>query len=195
MSPELRQKSQEAYPEPVLAAVEMMGELMEYWGFKRIHGALWAMLYLEKESLTQLDLVKMTGYSKGAISMALGELQDWGVVRVKRPLRGRGMTYTAETDLAAMIRNVIMRRERELLRQAQQRFDNAARFAADQGGETGQFRAERLRVLSGLTSAAIWTLDRFVSTGALPFSRLRTFFQKGLGSVSTATRTRGQDAL
>lgn len=182
----------DAYPASLLGAAEAMGELMEFWGFKRIHGALWTVLYLEPEPLTQQQLMARTGYSKGAVSMALSELADWHVVRITRPLKGRGRYYEAETDLGGMVRNVLKQREKGLLETAKDRFELALRDVEARRSPGDEIRGERLRQLVGLTAAALWTLERFLKRGTVPFSRLRAYFDRGLAASHRNTeQTRG----
>lgn len=165
---------------PLLDAANMMGELMEYWGFKRIHGALWTLLFLSEEGLSQTDMVEGTGYSRGAISMALGELAEWGVVRVDHPLGTRERVYHPETDLGGMVKTVFMRREKILLQRAVEIFDGAAKMLGENYGSRFSWQQERLELLTRLSATALWTLEKFVRTGGLPFARLREFMEKGL---------------
>lgn len=170
-----------APPASYMAAAEAMGGLIEHWGFKRIHGVLWSLLYLAGGAHTQASIAAWTGFSRGAISMALQELADWGVVRVERALIGRERRYVAETDLAGMLRTVLGRREQVMLAEARDRFAAAAATARGLGPR-GKLAAERAATLRGLTDAAIWTLDMFLERGQLPLTRLRRFFESGLGT-------------
>jgi hypothetical protein len=169
-------------PEPWLDAAAAVGGLIEYWGFKHIHGVLWTLLYLHGAPGNQASLCTWTGYSRGAVSMALQELEAWGVVRSERPVASRELRYRAVTDLAGMIRTVLERRELPLLRDAGTRFAAAARQSREYPEA-----AARLRTLAGLSEAGAWTVDTFVRRGEFPWTRLRRYFDRGLDGLRSLT--------
>jgi DNA-binding transcriptional regulator GbsR (MarR family) len=65
----------------VLEVADAVGALIESWGFKRNMGRMWAVLYLEDHPLTAAELGDRLGLSTGAVSMLLGELVHWGIVK------------------------------------------------------------------------------------------------------------------
>src|SRR2546429_3472027 len=65
---------------------DAVGALMEFWGFKRVMGRLWATLYLSEDPLSAAELCERLEISTGAASMTVNELERWGVVlRSRRP--------------------------------------------------------------------------------------------------------------
>jgi DNA-binding transcriptional regulator GbsR (MarR family) len=95
-----------------LRVAEVIGGLMEFWGFKAMMGRLWAILYLSPEPLPAADLCERLQISTGAASMALADLQKWGVVKKAwRPGERRDF-YEPETSIWKMVTRVF--REREL---------------------------------------------------------------------------------
>ncbi len=92
---------------------DAVGRLMEFWGFKRHMGRLWAVLYLSDEPLSANDLHDKLQLSAGSVSMCLNELMRWGVVK-KVWIQGQRREYfVAEGNLWKMISRVF--RERELV--------------------------------------------------------------------------------
>jgi DNA-binding transcriptional regulator GbsR (MarR family) len=91
---------------------EAVGSLMEFWGFKRVMGRIWGLLYLRGDALPASELCDQLSISSGAASMALAELEHWGVVRRIRRPGDRREFFEAETDIWKMISRVL--REREL---------------------------------------------------------------------------------
>src|SRR3954464_3835702 len=89
-----------------------VGALMEFWGFKRVMGRVWALLYLRGDALSASELCEQLSISSGAASMALSELERWAVVRRIRRPGDRREYFEAETDIWRMISRVL--REREL---------------------------------------------------------------------------------
>lgn len=96
-----------------LIASDAVGRLMEFWGFKRNMGRIWAVLYLSDGPLTANDLRERLQLSSGAVSMTLTELSRWGVVRKVWIQGARRDHFTAEGNLWKMVSRVF--RERELI--------------------------------------------------------------------------------
>jgi HTH-type transcriptional regulator, glycine betaine synthesis regulator len=70
-------------------AVEAVGHVIEFWGFKHNQGRLWALLYLRAEAMSATQLEEQLGLSKGGVSMLVRDLERWGVVhRVRQPGAG-----------------------------------------------------------------------------------------------------------
>src|SRR4051794_30566716 len=91
---------------------DAVGALIEFWGFKRVMGRVWALLYLRADALSAAEVCDQLSISAGAASMALSELEHWAVVRRIRRQGDRREYFEAETDIWKMISRVL--REREL---------------------------------------------------------------------------------
>ena len=113
---------------PSEAAVsDIIGRLIEFWGFKRNMGRIWSVLYLSPEPMSAEDLRSALRLSSGAVSMTLSELSRWGVVR-KVWLQGeRKDFYTAEVQLWRMISRVFSEREKSEIALAIDAFEEALR--------------------------------------------------------------------
>jgi DNA-binding transcriptional regulator GbsR (MarR family) len=110
--PANRPASSELWPSEQLVA-EAVGRLIEFWGFKRHMGRLWALLYLSEEPLSAPELQDKLQLSAGSVSMATAELLRWGVVK-KVWLHGQRRDYfSAESNFWKMITRVF--REREMV--------------------------------------------------------------------------------
>lgn len=98
---------------PSEAAVsDVVGRLIEFWGFKRNMGRIWSVLYLSPEPLSAEDLRQALSLSSGAVSMTLNELSRWGVVRKVWIQGERKDFYAAEVQLWRMISRVFSEREK-----------------------------------------------------------------------------------
>ncbi len=109
------------------AVSDVVGRLIEFWGFKRNMGRVWTVLYLSPEPLSAEDLRTALGISSGAISMTLSELARWGVVRKVWIQGERRDFYAAEVQLWRMISRVFNEREKSEIIDAIDAFEAAMR--------------------------------------------------------------------
>jgi DNA-binding transcriptional regulator GbsR (MarR family) len=116
--------TQALWPSEVIVS-DVVGRLIEFWGFKRNLGRIWAVLYLSPEALSAEDLRHLLKLSSGAVSMSLSELLRWGVVRRVWVQGERRDFYVAEVQLWKMISRVFSERERTEIDAAIEAFEEA----------------------------------------------------------------------
>ncbi|HLV22412.1 MAG TPA: hypothetical protein VKZ49_16075 [Polyangiaceae bacterium] len=90
---------------------DLVGRFIEFWGFKRNMGRVWAVLYLSPHPLSAADLRAALQLSTGAVSMTLAELNRWGVVNKVWVPGERRDFFAAEVQLWKMISRVMAERE------------------------------------------------------------------------------------
>lgn len=121
-----RSREEEGMLVPYEAAVsDVVGRLIEFWGFKRNMGRIWAVLYLSPEPLSAEDLRLALSLSSGAVSMTVNDLLRWGVVRKVWVQGERKDFYTAEVQLWRMISRVFNEREKSEIILAIESFEEA----------------------------------------------------------------------
>lgn len=136
--------------------VDAVGNIIDFWQFKRNHGRLWALLYLRGHAHNAQALQEALGLSKGAVSILVRELEQWGVVRRVRTPADSGWRYEAETDLMKMVRKVIEEREASLVTRVRRDLERAEAMARDSGAPRElRARIERMRRLSALIEKAL----------------------------------------
>ena len=92
-----------------------IGEFMEYWGFKKVHGQSWCHLYLSKKPLDAAELMGRLGISKALVSISLKELLNYGVIDdLGKGDRGT-RCYLAKEDLLTPILETLRRREQRII--------------------------------------------------------------------------------
>jgi len=161
---------------------DIVGRLMEFWGFKRNMGRLWAVLYLSPEPLSAEDLRENLSLSSGAVSMTLSELSRWGVVRKVWVQGERKDFYAAEVQLWRMISRVFNEREKAEISAAIEAFQEALaqveamRSAADPRLRArAELQAERIGHLLELAKLGARLLDALLSTAKLDAEPLVRF--------------------
>ena len=169
-----------------LVVSDAVGRLMEFWGFKRNMGRVWAVLYLSPHPATAADLKDLLQISSGAVSMTLAELMRWGVVKKVWVQGERRDFYVAEVALWRMISRVLGERERSEIQVAVESFERAIEdldVQRAQGGGDGRARADlqirRVRALLDLAKLGRTLLDVLLSTAKLDAEPLARFLLGG----------------
>jgi DNA-binding transcriptional regulator GbsR (MarR family) len=165
------------------AVSDVVGRLIEFWGFKRNMGRVWSVLYLSPDPMSADDLREALKLSSGAVSMTLHELGRWGVVRKVWIQGERKDFYAAEVQLWRMISRVFNERERSEILSAIDAFeealltlDEAKKNATD---ATARARIElqhaRISQLLKLAKLGKGLLDALVSTAKIDAEPLVRF--------------------
>ena len=147
-------------------AVDAVGNVIEFWGFKRNQGRVWALLYLRGEPMTAGELERELDLSKGGVSMLLRDLERWGVVRRVRLPQDSAWRYGAETDLIRMVSHVIEEREAGFIERIRADLAEARRMAEASGNVPPEHLA-RLEKMATLAEHVERALRLFVKTARL----------------------------
>jgi len=164
-------------------ASDVVGRLIEFWGFKRNMGRIWTVLYLSPEPLSADDLQASLKLSSGAVSMTLSELSRWGVVRKVWIQGERKDFYAAEVQLWRMISRVFNERERgeviaaiDAFEGALEDLDRLRRTSPDAATRArAELQHERISQLLELARLGRKLIDALVSTAKVDAEPLVRF--------------------
>jgi DNA-binding transcriptional regulator GbsR (MarR family) len=132
---------------------EMVGEFIEYWGFKKIHGKIWLNLYLSEEPLDAAALMSRLSVSKALISISLKDLFDYDVI-IEKGLSPEGTRlYGANPNLHGVISHVLRQREKIMMGKIQAAFAQLKEMSKEEISEN-KIELNRLK-----------ELDRFIKNG------------------------------
>ena len=165
------------------SVLEAVGRIIDYWGFKRNHGRVWALLYLRDEALDATALGQRLGLSKGAVSMVMRELEGWAVIRRVPADNRSGVAYMAERDLWLMLETVLRQRESRLFAQVR---EDLARAEKEAAADTGLSPSERrtvtcnIKSMRRLADLANATLQTFIKSRRLDLGSLTGILTKPL---------------
>ena len=156
---------------------DSIGRLIEFWGFKRNMGRLWAILYLSPRPLSAPEIQERLRLSSGAVSMTLNELTRWGVVKKVWIQGERRDHYAAEGNFWKMISRVFNERERVEVLDAIDIMEDAIRFLNDKAQQPeerarAQFQEERIRELLDLARLGKQLLDALIKEAKVDGSPL-----------------------
>jgi len=132
-----------------LRVAEVIGQLMEFWGFKAVMGRIWAILYLAPEPLAAAELSERLALSSCAVSMALSDLQKWGVVKKTWRPGERRDYYEPETSIWKMVSRVFRERELGYVREAISAFESGLKQIAVVRARASPDQKKRLKFIEG----------------------------------------------
>lgn len=143
--------------------MEALGRISSFWGFSKIMGQIYGLLYLSPKPLTLDDMAKSLSASKGNVSINMKALERWNMVRQIWVKGDRKDYYEAETDFWKIVRGVLREREKKEFDQALTSIGNILKKAdeAHKKAKTTEmaFAKERLKRLEDF----IVTMDKLVS--------------------------------
>jgi len=165
-------------------AAETMGELMGFWGFKASMGRIWTLLYLSNDALPADIIAERTQLSAGAVSMALADLQQWGIAERAMLPGERKRHYRAETDVWGMVRRIVRNRELRLIGRSVERFSEAVgvleQSLEDHPDDAdARFMLRRLRGLQSLARIGYTLVESFAEVGTFSLDPIRGALGKG----------------
>jgi DNA-binding transcriptional regulator GbsR (MarR family) len=101
-----------------------IGQFIRYWGFRNIHGEIWALVYLSKEPLSGIELSQILKVSKALVSPALKELEAEGLIQQSASENAKTKRYVAQEDVASIIQGVLKRREFQMLAKVNKSYEH-----------------------------------------------------------------------
>ena len=143
--------------------VEIVGEFIEYWGFKKIHGKIWLNLYLSEVPLDASALINKLSVSKALISISLKDLLDFNVILEKGLSPDGTRLYEANPDLTGVITHVLRQREKIMMGKIQAAFGQLKEMSKEDLSSY-QIEVNRLK-----------ELDRFIKNGEKGLNTIMAF--------------------
>jgi DNA-binding transcriptional regulator GbsR (MarR family) len=151
----------------VYQACETVGQMMELWGFKRIHGMVWTYIYLQPRPVSAQDIREGLGISTGLASMTLADLQHWDVVHRRSPPGERRDFFEAEANIWRPILKVLREREYYQMNATVEALRGFEKQLAATGEAHDLYAAGRLAELIALGEMALKLFGQFLELGGV----------------------------
>ncbi len=149
----------------------LIGSFIEYWGFKKIHGKMWTLLFLSKEPRDANFFIKEMRVSKGLVSIALKELVDHKVFLKIEKIESGTQLYEANPSVMEVIFNVLRTRERRMMGDIQSTFSRQN----DLLQRRADLSPKRIEALGEMIAAATMALDGFLTLGTVESDSFKPF--------------------
>jgi DNA-binding transcriptional regulator GbsR (MarR family) len=131
------------------ALAELVGEFIEYWGFKAVQGRMWCYLYLIKEPLDSRQLSQLLQISPALVTQSVQVLLKFRVILEAEKGKNGVLRFMANPNVSEAIASVLEGRELALLKRvhkAQQALSSAKsrpgtplELATDRTEQVGQW--------------------------------------------------------
>ncbi len=160
--------------------INNLGRLADFFGFNRLMGQLYAVLFLSPEPLTLDEMVKRLDSSKGNISINIRALERWGLVHQIYKWADRKNYYEAETDVWKAVSGILQERERKenqqvlhSLSQNMEKLEKVSAVASTSEAELASFYLKRMEVFRRLLQFGDQLLGIMVAGGEVDFGHAR----------------------
>lgn len=112
----MKNEMEQSYPVPELELIIFqIGKFIQHWGFKEVHGRIWALLFLSRSPLSPQDLMNKLKISKALASISLRDLLHYNVIiESKKGFHGT-QYYEANPKLIDVIVRVLKTRELKMI--------------------------------------------------------------------------------
>ncbi len=127
-----------------------VGDFIRYWGFRRIHGEIWALVYLSEAPLSGTEIVERLQVSKALVSPALKELEDEGLIERVISENSKVKRYAAVDDVEKVIKGVLKRREKVMLEKAWKSYSALPKSTLAQVG----YSPDRIKAMGAMIQMA-----------------------------------------
>lgn len=148
-----------------------IGRFVKHWGFKSIHGRIWCLLYLAEKPKDANFLMEALNVSKGLISLAMKDLQEYGVVLKCENPEKETQCYRANPKVMEVIANVLLSREMKLIDDVLACQKQMLELDPDALLKQG-IHMDRLKLLGEMTGLAKYAVKGFAN---MEFEELKGF--------------------
>ncbi len=174
--------------EGLMITCDAIGNIIEFWGFRRVLGRIWTLLYLSSQPLSAQDIGDRLDLSAGSVNMSLHEMEHWGLL-VRERYAGRtgqrGAVFRAETQIWKIVGRVICNRElHQLDRLKQDLQEGIDKFKMTRISQRNTLAIHRLERLLAIVSIGREVFELAFGSSSWDLrslerlSRLRQLFQK-----------------
>ena len=153
---------------------EHIGIFIEYWGFKKVHGKAWTLVFLNELPVDARYLMENLQVSKALISMTLKDLLHYEVIfEVEKDSPGT-QKYTYNPDIFNVIKGILENRENQMLKTISEQIQN---LKNSKNFEKHGISMNNLQNLDSMTKTAQNILETLTSQRPVPLRILKKALQ------------------
>lgn len=147
--------------------IEAAGRATQSFGAGRVIGQIFAYLYFSRDPKSLDDLTEALGISKGAASMAVRQLEQWGALRRLWIKGDRKDYYEAADELGRIVRRVLLDAIGQRMEMARSLINDTETVLETNGkdrknDEDWVFFEKRFRRFKKFRERAEWLWEKFI---------------------------------
>lgn len=148
----------------LMALAKEVGSFIQYWGFKKIHGQIWTLVFLSQKPLNSTIITKKLNVSKALVSLAIKDLLLYKVIEITEK-RNKEIYFRSNPDIFSVIKHVLEIRESKMLEKILKTHSEFNKTNPCSG--TAEFKVDSNKVeeLGFMIMAAQGTLQSLIKTG------------------------------
>lgn len=150
-------------PKEIEELSEFVGQFIQYWGFKKIHGQIWTHIWLAENPIDATTLVKRLQVSKALVSLAIKDLIQYDVVKILDQGDRRKMLLTPNEDVHTVISNVLRQRETLMLKKIRTTQDDVLKLSKESRKKIN-INESRLEQMAAMTEMAQMALAALIKS-------------------------------
>jgi len=158
--------------------VGLWGRMGAFWGVSPATGRVYGWLLTQAEPQDADSIREGLDMSRGAVSMACRELQDWQLVHPHRIPGTRRVEYEPETNLERAVRNIVQTRKRREWDPILERLREWIPELKGDKTQEGAVMRERMQDIEGLVALVDELSDQFLKGGVLQQLALKVLVAK-----------------
>ena len=157
--------------EKVNRLADEIGQFIQYWGFKSIHGKIWTHIYLAQEPIDAAELMARLKISKSLVSITIADLLQYNVIIQSGKSSRDTCVYVANLNIKDVIIEVLKQRELKMMRKLDQEFAEAIESCRATASNLADLK--KLEALGQMIAMATTTLNAVVELKSVDFSAVR----------------------
>lgn len=145
-----------------------IGDFIRYWGFRRVHGQIWTLLYLKNTTMSPTEIALSLNVSKSLISSALVELEQHGLIHPFNQadsINRKTKLFIAETNVMEVIKSVLKEREIKLIQNVNQKIST---LKNENNNNIDIARLQNLELWTGLAQTSVQSIADLSELSEMP---------------------------
>lgn len=98
----------------LMALAKEVGNFIQYWGFKKIHGQIWTLVFLSQKPLNSTIITKKLNVSKALISLAIKDLLQYKVIEITEK-KNKEIYFRSNPNIFSVVQHILETRESKML--------------------------------------------------------------------------------
>ena len=160
-------QSEEKVSQACLDLATKIGQFIEYWGFKEVHGRIWTLMFLAKHPVDANYIMKNLAISKALTRMSINDLMNYNVIREVKKTAPGTQEYEVNPDITHIILDVLANRESKMLSLIQNDFKTLSKHKTSP--ENANLNLERLHCLGEMIDSADSLLKSLLTLSKVDF--------------------------